>query len=59
MLTSRLGGLVTAVAELNNGSLVMIMDVEKCWRNSRFCDNESVYEGIEPHSNSETTVFCG
>ncbi|MCB1869373.1 MAG: chemotaxis protein CheV [Gammaproteobacteria bacterium] len=58
MLTSRLGGLVTAVAELNNGSLVMIMDVEKVLAETAgFYDNESVYEGIEPHSNSETTVL--
>ena len=58
MLTSRLGGLVTAVAELNNGNLVMIMDVEKVLAETAgFYDNETIYEGIEPHSNSGMTVL--
>ncbi|HXK55975.1 MAG: chemotaxis protein CheV [Gammaproteobacteria bacterium] len=58
MLTSRLGGLVTAVAELNNGTLVMIMDVEKVLAETAgFYDSETVYEGIEPHANSDITVL--
>ncbi len=58
MLTSRLGGLVTAVAELNNGNLVMIMDVEKVLAETAgFYDNDTLFEGIERHSNSEITVL--
>ncbi|MCB1831365.1 MAG: chemotaxis protein CheV [Chromatiaceae bacterium] len=58
MLTSRLGGLVTAVAELNNGNLVMIMDVEKVLAETAgFYDNESFYEGIEPLGNNDITVL--
>lgn len=58
MLASRLGGLVTSVAELDNGKLVMIMDVEKVLAETAgFYDDEAVYEGIEPHANSDTTVL--
>jgi two-component system chemotaxis response regulator CheV len=58
MLTSRLGGLVTSVAELDNGKLVMIMDVEKVLAETAgFYDDEAVYEGISRQENSDTTVL--
>jgi two-component system chemotaxis response regulator CheV len=58
MLTSRLGGLVTSVAELDNGKLVMIMDVEKVLAETAgFYDDETVYEGISRQENSDTTVL--
>ncbi|MCB1760698.1 MAG: chemotaxis protein CheV [Gammaproteobacteria bacterium] len=58
MLTSRLGGLVTSVAELDNGRLVMIMDVEKVLAETAgFYDDEAVYEGITRQENSDTTVL--
>jgi len=58
MLSSRLGGLVTAVAELNNGKLVMIMDVEKVLAETAgFYDNDAIYDGIERHGNSNITVL--
>lgn len=58
MLSSRLGGLVTAVAELHNSKLVMIMDVEKVLAETAgFYDNDAIYEGIEPHNNTNLTVL--
>ncbi|MCB1761717.1 MAG: chemotaxis protein CheV [Gammaproteobacteria bacterium] len=58
ILTSRLGGLVTAVAELHNGRLAMIMDVEKVLAETAgFYDDEAIYEGIEPIQNSKLTVL--
>lgn len=61
MLTSRLGGLVTAVAELANKKLVMIMDVEKVLADTAaLYDAESLYEGINKHDKSEhiTVLFA-
>ncbi|MCP3669788.1 MAG: chemotaxis protein CheV [Gammaproteobacteria bacterium] len=50
MLVSRLGGLVTAVSELDNKKLVMIMDVEKVLADTAILLNEeTLYDGIEKH----------
>ncbi|HEB96963.1 MAG TPA: chemotaxis signal transduction protein CheV [Sedimenticola thiotaurini] len=58
MLASRLGGLVTAVAELENNRLVMIMDVEKVLAETAgFYDDDTVFEGIQRHRNSDATVL--
>ncbi len=61
MLTSRLGGLVTAVAELVNKQLVMIMDVEKVLADTAaLYDADSLYDGIKKHDKSEhiTVLFA-
>ena len=61
MLASRLGGLVTAVAELENKKLVMIMDVEKVLADTAaLYDEASLYDGINKHDKSEhiTVLFA-
>lgn len=58
MLASRLGGLVTAVTELKDKRLVMIMDVEKVLAETAgFYDDDMVFEGIlENERNRDHTV---
>lgn len=46
LISKRLGGLVTAVAELNDNRLVMIMDVEKVLADAGEFYDETVFEGI-------------
>ncbi len=47
MLAKQMGGLVTAVAELDHQRLVMIMDVEKVLaETAAFYEDESLYSGI-------------
>jgi len=47
MMSDRLGGLVTAVTELQDGRIAMIMDVEKVLaETAHFGQDESYYEGI-------------
>ena len=61
MLASRLDGLVTAVAELVNKKLVMIMDVEKVLADTTaLYDEDSLYDGIHKHEKSEniTVLFA-
>lgn len=58
MLGNRLGGLVTAVSELKDGRLVMIMDVEKVLAESAsFYEDETVFEGISPREGEDVTVL--
>ena len=57
MLTAELGGLVTAVTELPDGRLVMMMDVEKVLSETSKYDDEVVYRNIKPISNPGLTVF--
>ena len=50
MITSRLGGLVTAVSELQDKRLVMIMDVEKVLAETAgFYEDRNIYNGIQSH----------
>ena len=61
MLANRLGGLVTAIAELADKRLVMIMDVEKVLSEAaNVYDEASVYEGIQPLQDREhaTVLFA-
>ena len=54
MVANRLGGLVTAVAELPDKRLVMIMDVEKVLAESaHFYDDEALFEEIDPYTKRE------
>ncbi|HMM54185.1 MAG TPA: chemotaxis protein [Candidatus Desulfobacillus sp.] len=47
MMTARMGGLVTAITELADGRLVMLLDVEKVLSDTTHFDDELLYRGIE------------
>lgn len=57
MLMAEMGGLVTAVTELPDGRLVMMMDVEKVLSETTNYDEEVVYRNIKPLDDSTLTVF--
>ena len=57
MLMAEMGGLVTAVTELPDGRLVMMMDVEKVLSETTNYDDEVVYRNIKPLDNPALTVF--
>jgi len=59
MLTAQTGGLVTAVTELDDGRLVMMMDVEKVLSETTEIDNEAMFRGVVPLERTDATVyFC-
>ena len=57
MLTSQTGGLVTAVTELEDNRLVMMMDVEKVLSETTNIDNELMFRGVIPVDRPDATVF--
>lgn len=57
MLTAEMGGLVTAVTELPDGRLVMMMDVEKVLSETTNYDEEVVYRNIKPLEDPSLTVY--
>lgn len=57
MLLAEMGGLVTAVTELADGRLVMMMDVEKVLSETTNYDDEFVFRSIKPINKPELTVF--
>ena len=57
MLTSQTGGLVTAVTELDDARLVMMMDVEKVLSETTSIDNEIMYRGVVSVDRPDVTVF--
>ena len=57
MLTARMGGLVTAVTELADRRLVMMLDVEKVLADTTVDQDEHIYSGIQPLDLGERTVF--
>lgn len=58
MLTAELGGLVTAVTELADDRLVMMMDVEKVLsETTRYDDSELMFRSIKPVNRPECTVY--
>jgi len=58
MLNANLGGLVTAVTELPDGRLVMMLDVEKVLAETAKYDDEFAFQGIRPlHRQDLTVVF--
>lgn len=57
MLLAQMGGLVTAVTELADGRLVMMMDVEKVLSETTKYDDEFMYRSILPIDKPECTVF--
>jgi len=57
MLVAEMGGLVTAVTELADGRLVMMMDVEKVLSETTNIDNELMFRGVITVEAPDATVF--
>jgi two-component system, chemotaxis family, chemotaxis protein CheV len=57
MLNAQMGGMVTAVTELADGRLVMMMDVEKVLSETGHFDDEIELKGIAPVDAPDRTVF--
>jgi two-component system chemotaxis response regulator CheV len=57
MLTARLGGLVTAITELPDGRLVMLLDVEKVLSETTHFDDDIIFREIKPIGRSDATVL--
>ena len=57
MLNARMGGLVTAVTELEDRRLVMMLDVEKILADTTAQDDSHLYEGLKPLGKPNRTVF--
>ena len=57
MLTAQTGGLVTAVTELEDGRLVMMMDVEKVLAETTNYDDEMMYRAVVQVDRPDSTVF--
>ncbi len=59
MMANRLGGLITAVTELNDKRIVMLLDVEKVLvETAGSQDDPSLFEGIERLEESATVFFA-
>ncbi|MBI5429584.1 MAG: chemotaxis protein CheV [Nitrosomonadales bacterium] len=56
MLMAEMGGLVTAITELSDGRLVMMMDVEKVLSETSRYD-ESVFKNVQPLGRERTVFF--
>ncbi|MCK9985875.1 MAG: two-component system, chemotaxis family, chemotaxis protein CheV [Azoarcus sp.] len=57
MLTANMGGLVTAVTELKDNKLVMMLDVEKVLAETTTQDDQYLFKGIEPIEGSAHMVY--
>ena len=57
MLMSNLGGLVTAVTELADGRLVMMLDVERVLSETTKYDDAFMFKDIHPVADQDITVF--
>ncbi|HEB56550.1 MAG TPA: chemotaxis signal transduction protein CheV [Gammaproteobacteria bacterium] len=59
MMADRHGGLITAVTEIEDQGLVMVMDVEKILAGTEgFGDEEILYQGIESQEENITVLFA-
>jgi len=59
MLVAELGGLVTAITELKDGRLVMMLDVEKVLsETSRFDTDELIFKNVKPLGKERTVFFA-
>ena len=59
MMANRMGGLVTAVTELKDGRIAMVLDVEKILADTaNLLGDPSVYEGIENKGLQGTVLFA-
>lgn len=57
MLAQNMSGLITAVTELADGRLVMMMDVEKILSDTTGTEDEDVYRHVVPLGKEGRTVF--
>ncbi len=57
MFSSQMGGLVTAVTELADGRLVMLMDVEKILAETSGYDDDHLYVAVKPLPTPGRRVF--
>jgi two-component system chemotaxis response regulator CheV len=57
MLLAEMGGLVTAITELNDGRLVMMMDVEKVLSETSHYDDDSVFQSVQPLGKERMVFF--
>ena len=59
MLVAEMGGLVTAITELKDGRLVMMLDVEKVLsETTRFDSNEVIFKSVQPLGKDRTVFFA-
>jgi len=59
MLVAELGGLVTAITELKDGRLVMMLDVEKVLSETgHFDTNELIFKSVKPLGKERTVFFA-
>lgn len=58
MLISRLGGMVTAVTELEDGRLIMMLDVEKVLSETTGYDDDMVFRDIKPIGRDMMVFFA-
>lgn len=58
MLTAQLGGIVTAVTELDSGKLVMMMDVEKVLAETSGYEHHFDFANIQPLKIQRTVFFA-
>ena len=59
MLVAEMGGQVTAITELKDGRLVMMMDVEKVLsETSHFDSNEIIFNSVQPLGKDRTVFFA-
>jgi two-component system, chemotaxis family, chemotaxis protein CheV len=57
MLVAQLGGLVTAVTELQDGRLVMMMDVEKVLAETTRIDDDMQFKSVAPVDAPDAVVY--
>lgn len=57
LLSSELGGLVTAVTELADGRLVMLLDVERVLSETTKIDDEFLFAEIKPLGREDITIL--
>ena len=58
MLNSQMGGLITAVTELSDGRLIMVMDVEKILAETTHTpEDDMVFASIQPIERQDRTVL--
>jgi len=59
MLAAEMGGLVTAITELKDGRLVMMLDVEKVLSETgHFDSDETVFKSVKPLGKERTVFFA-
>ncbi|BEV71901.1 MULTISPECIES: chemotaxis protein [unclassified Paludibacterium] len=58
MITNRMAGLVTAVTELENNTLVMMMDVEKVLAETTLSDDAHLYINVKPIHEERMIFFA-